>query len=231
MALNLDDFPWTPRTLTTYTCSKLEEAFRTQGEEKTRRAIDQLFQVVCQITDLSPDALLTQLGFDPNNRDDDTVQSLFGVMRTVTTLRNLDFTEIIPLPPSNTHKEADLVARKNGMSYAVEVFRANERKWRYPGYKCEGYIVARYKKEKKAQLDATMARLKCTKSIVAVVFDSDSKALLDGSEIQSIVETVYYRTEHQITPTFFYSQGCRLPLTEMTSRYGLLLLERKDFAP
>jgi len=62
-------FSWTPKTLTNYACPKLEEAFRKQGEEKTRRAINQLFQVVCQITNLSPDALLTQLGFDLNKED------------------------------------------------------------------------------------------------------------------------------------------------------------------
>jgi len=132
-------------------------------------------------------------------------------MRTITTLRNLGFTEITPLPPSNAHKEADLVATRNGTSYAVEVFRANERTWRYPGYKCEEYIAARYGKEKKAQLDATMARHKCRKAIVAVVFDSDSKALLDGSDIQNIVETVYYRTGSPNNTHFLLFTGMQTP--------------------
>ena len=211
MSMNPSDYPWTPKALTTYTCPKLEQAFRKQGEDTTRRLVDQLFEVVCQITDLLPDALLARLGFDPNNRDDDNIQSLFGVMRTITTLRNLGFTGLAPLPPNSAHKEADLMATRNGTSYAVEVFRANERTWRFPGYKCEEYIAARYEKEKKAQLDATMARHKCTKAIVAIVFDSDSKALLDDSEIQDIVTTVYNRTGAPDNTHFLLFTGVQTP--------------------
>lgn len=87
-----------------------------------------------------------------------------------------------------------MIAEKDGLTYAVEVFRANERTWRFPGYKCEDYIATRYKKEKKAQLDATMAKHGCAKAIVAIVFDSDSKALLDEPDIQNVVEDVFYRT-------------------------------------
>ncbi|MBM4124280.1 MAG: hypothetical protein FJ246_04905 [Nitrospira sp.] len=56
------------------------------------------------------------------------------------------------------------------------------------------YIDKLYKKEKKAQLDTTMAKHGCAKAIVAIVFDSDSKALLDEPDIQNVVEDVFYRT-------------------------------------
>lgn len=187
-------YPNTPQAFLTYTCPKLEDAFMRQGEEGTRRTIDELFQVSCETTGLTPDALLARLSFDPNNKDDDMIQSLFGVMRTITMLRDLGFTDIMPLPASKTQKEADLVAKRDEALYVVEVFRANERQWRYPGYKCEDYIATRYTNEKKFQLEATMARYGCPKAIVAIVFDSISKALLENSDIQEVVETVHLRT-------------------------------------
>jgi hypothetical protein len=105
-------YPWTPSALIAYACPKLEEAFRKQGEETTRHAINQLFEVACQITGLSPDVLLAQLGFDSDSKDDDSIQSLFEVMHTITTLQNLGFTAITPLPPNSAHKEADLMAQR-----------------------------------------------------------------------------------------------------------------------
>ncbi len=211
MPINPDDYPNTPQALLSYTCDRLDKAFKKQGKEQTRRYIDKLFEVVCGITGLAPDDLLVRLSFDPKNRDDDMIQSLFGVMRTITTLRDQGFIKITPLPASKAQKEADLIAERDGLTYAVEVFRANERTWRFPGYKCEDYIATRYKKEKKAQLDATMAKYGCAKAIVAIVFDSDSKALLDGSEIQNVVEDVFYQTGTPDNTHFLLFTGTQTP--------------------
>jgi hypothetical protein len=211
MATNPADYPNTPQALVSYACDTLDKAFKKQGEEQTRESIDKLFEVVCGITGLTPDNLLAQLSFDAKNKDDDMIQSLFGVMRGITTLRNFGFTNITPLPAGKTQKEADLMAKKNGVPYAIEVFRANERTWRYPGYKCEDYIATRYTKEKKAQLDATMKTYGCTKAIVIIVFDSDSKALLEQSEINGIVETAYYQAGAPDNTHFLLFTGTQTP--------------------
>jgi len=210
-SINPAKFPNTPSAFLTYTCPKLEDSFTRQGEEQIRRTIDQLFKVVCEITSLRPDALLAQLSFDPNNKDEDMFQSLFGVMRTITTLHRLGFSEIRPLPASKTRKEADLIAQRDGVTYAVEVFRANERTWRYPGYKCEDHIATRYTNEKKPQLEATMRNWGCSKSMAAIVFDSDSKALLEKPDIQEIVESVYYQVGCPANTHFLLFTGTQTP--------------------
>jgi hypothetical protein len=171
-----------------YRSEKLIEAFNLQGEVKTWEAIDDLFRIVSEITLVEPVDLLPKLGFDANNRDRYSLQSLFGVMRTVVTLRNLGFVEVNPLPPRQDRKEADLLAKREGVLFAIEVFRANEDRWRYLSYNLEDYIGKRYKEDKKAQLEATISNYKCSKGILVVVFDSESKALLLKNELQEATE-------------------------------------------
>jgi hypothetical protein len=182
------EYPHIPKQLLEYRSLKLVETFTRQGEVNTWLAIDELFQIVSEITQMQPVDLLPCLGFDPHNRDRDSLQSLFGVMRTVVTLRNLGFVEITPLPPRQDRKEADLLAKRQDDLFAVEVFRANEVEWRYPGYNLEEYIGRRFVKDKKAQLEATISSHGCSKAILVVVFDSESKALLSKSELQEAVE-------------------------------------------
>lgn len=106
------EYPHIPQQLLEYRSLKLVEAFNHQGEAKTWRAIDDQFRIVSEITRLKPDDLLLRLGFDARNLDRYSLQSLFGVMRTVVTLRNLGFVAITPLPPRQDRKEADLLAKR-----------------------------------------------------------------------------------------------------------------------
>jgi len=46
----------------------------------------------------------------------------------------------------------------------------------------EEYIGKRYREDKKAQLEATISNYGCSKAILVVVFDSESKALLLKNE-------------------------------------------------
>ncbi len=182
------EYPHIPQQLLEYRSLKLVEAFNHQGEAKTWRAIDDQFRIVSEITRLKPDDLLLRLGFDARNLDRYSLQSLFGVMRTVVTLRNLGFVAITPLPPRQDRKEADLLAKRQGDLFAVEVFRANEDRWRYPGYNLEEYIGKRFIEDKQAQLEVTISSHGCSKAILVVVFDSESKALLSKNELQEAAE-------------------------------------------
>lgn len=182
------EYPHIPQQLLDYRSQKLLEAFTHQGEVETWRAIDDLFRIVSEITLMKPVDLLPELGFDVSNLDPYSLQSLFGVMRTVVTLRNLGFVEITLLPPRQDRKESDLLAKRQGYLFAVEVFRANEDRWRYPGYNLEEYIGRRFVEHKKAQLEATISSHGCSKAILVVVFDSESKALLSKSELQGAAE-------------------------------------------
>lgn len=180
-------FPHIPQRLLNYRSEKLIEAFEEQGEVVIWLGVDTLFQIVSEITRLDSEALLSRLGFDEKNQDRNSLQSLFGVMRVIVMLRDLGFTDITPLPPRQDRKEADLLATRNGELIAVEVFRANEDRWRCPGSNLEVYIGKRFRLDKKAQLDATMAEYNCTRAILAVVFDSESKAWLDKGDLQDSV--------------------------------------------
>ena len=181
-------YPHIPQQIMEYRSKKLIDAFNLQGEVKTWGAIDDLFRIVSEITLVKPVDLLPKLGFDANNRDRYSLQSLFGVMRTVVTLRNLGFVEINPLPPRQDRKEADLLAKREGILFAIEVFRANEDRWRYPSYNLEEYIGKRFVEDKKAQLEATISNHGCSKAILVVVFDSESKVLLLKNELQEATE-------------------------------------------
>lgn len=185
------EYPHIPQQLLDYRSPKLLEAFARQGEKQTWLGIDRLIQIVSDITEMEPAALLPCLGFDPKNQDHDSLQSLFGVMRSVTMLHNLGFIGITPLPPRQDRKEADLLAKRQDDLFAVEVFRANEYKWRYPGYRFEEYIGRRFRESKQAQLEATITNHGCSKAILVVVFDSKSKALLSKAELQEVAKDAF----------------------------------------
>lgn len=204
-------YPNTPKALLGYTCSPLQEAFARQGEDFTRRAIDDLFQRACEITGLNPEALLSLLSFDPNNQDADMLQSMFAVMRTIAILDKTGFTDIRPLAATKARKEADLLARSTDELFAVEVFRTNERTWRFPGYKCEEYIARRFKEEKTLQLEATAKTYGCHKSLVVIVFDSDSKALLESRDLEEIVSDAYIASGLPDTTHFLIFTGTETP--------------------
>ena len=119
-------FSHIPQRVRNYQSEKLIEVINERGAAAIWTEIDTLFQNVSAITGLDSEALLSQLGFDEKNQDRNCLQSLFGVMRTIVTVRNLGFTAIKPLPLRQDRKEADLLATRNNELFAVEVFRANE---------------------------------------------------------------------------------------------------------
>ncbi len=149
-----------------------------------RKNIDDLFRIVSEITLVPSEALPERLGFQANNQDRDNFQSLLGVMRTVTILHHLDFVEIQPLCPTDKRPEADLLAMRQGVKFAIEVFRSNEDTARYLGLNLEDYIERRYKKDKKIQLDETMSNHTCSKAILVVVLDSKSSELFSKNDLQ-----------------------------------------------
>ena len=178
------NYPHTPEQILAYDSNKLREAFHYQGEEKVRLAIDDLFRIVSEITLVPSEALPERLGFQANNQDRNNFQALLGVMRTVKILHHLGFVEIQPLRPHDERPEADLLAMRQDVKFAVEVFRSNEDTPRYLGLNLEEYIGRRYKKDKKTQLDETMSNHICSKTILVVVFDSKSSELFSRNDLQ-----------------------------------------------
>lgn len=206
-----ESYSHTPRSLLVYTCVPLQEAFARQGEEFTRRAIDALFQRACENTGHNRDELLSLLSFDSSNQDADMLQSMFAVMRTINILDDIGFKGIKPLPATKIRKEADLLASWTDELFAIEVFRANERTWRFPGYKCEEYIARRFTDEKKFQLEATVTKYDCNKSLLVIVFDSDSKALLETRELEEVVWQAYVASGLPVKTHFLLFTGTQTP--------------------
>jgi hypothetical protein len=166
-----------------------------QGDKKPLDAVNELFEVTCRNTGLK-EKLFVNLGFDENNLDNNHLQSIFGVMRTINTLSDLGFERVNPLPPRKSQREADLLAVYINKRFAVEVFRSNEVSYRFPDHSnkannLQSYIAQRYS-EKRSQLDATMKNHQCNKALLAVVVDSQpAKALVTGAEWEDVTETTY----------------------------------------
>lgn len=184
-------YPYIPESFLTFSHPRLDKACAAMGYETVYGRINELFEKACGATGLAPDPLLLLLGFDARNQDPYNFQSMFGVMRTAVMLHNKGFVKITPLPARKDRKEADLLAAKGKATFAVEVFRANEDKWRVPGYNFEEYIGWRYNRDKKSQLDATVAAHHCDYSILAVVFDSESKHGLPTEDLAEVMEPTF----------------------------------------
>jgi hypothetical protein len=188
-------YPSIPQALWTYhqelpaknPSHPLLEAIKTQGEEQTWKGINSLFDITCRNTRLDPDRLLRQLGFDDRNFDPNYLPAILGIMRNINMLNKIGFTNIHPLPPKRSRREADLTAEYAGVKLAVEVFRSSETAYRYPSHSdpnhnLERYIADRYTK-KRSQLDATIKAHQCSGALLAVVMDSSpAKQLTAGNE-------------------------------------------------
>ena len=72
---------------------------------------------------LSSDELLKLLGFKNNDLDSANFQSMLGVLRAITQLGQLGFTDVEALPPKKSRQDADFIASRGGERYAIEVFR------------------------------------------------------------------------------------------------------------
>lgn len=174
----------------------LVETVRNQGEDQTWRAINALFHITATNTRLAPEKLLSQLGFDENNLDNNHLQSIFGVMRAINMLHDLGFANITPLPARRSRRECDLLAEYQGARLAIEVFRSSEAVYRFPGHHdpvhdLQSYIAGRYQ-AKRTQLEATMKAHNCSKSLLVVVMDSPpAKQLTRSDEWQGIAKQAF----------------------------------------
>ncbi len=110
------------------------KAIQNQGKDKTWSGINRLFEITSQNTGLPSDRLLQDMGFDRSNLDDNHLQSIFGVMRTVNLLVQIGFTKLRPLPPNKSRRESDLRGEFNRTMFAIEVFRSNEVAYRFPNH-------------------------------------------------------------------------------------------------
>lgn len=125
------------------------KAIKTQGEDRTWRAFNDLFCMTAINTGFAPDKLLSELGFDENNLDNNHLQSIFGVMRAINMLHGLGFRSLTPLSSKNSRRECDLSAEYTGIRFAIEVFRSSEVVYRFPDHQdpvhcLQSYIARRY---------------------------------------------------------------------------------------
>lgn len=180
--------------------TKVQEAFAFQGEEVVRRNIDYLFQHCSAITQLTPDGLLDKLDFqEGNTKNEEWFPALLAVMRTIMMLHKpLGFEKITPLPLDNTRSEADLLATRQGIRYAIEVFRTKEEIPRDHSIELGEHIAKRYNgKEnqcgqsndgKKKQLRSTMEKYDCSRAIFVVAFDSCSAKLYSKQALRDAAD-------------------------------------------
>ena len=152
------------------------QACAEQGIREVDGNIEKLLTEASLCTGMTGAELLQTSDFDENDHDPDRIQSLFGVWRTIIVLQTeLRFGEIIPLPRKKDRKEADLLAIRQGMRFAVEVARSSEKVYRFPGLTkgdFHQYIDNLWNK-KESQIRISMSFHECQKGILAAVLDSE----------------------------------------------------------
>jgi hypothetical protein len=204
MPLGKSSYPSVPHAMWSYhehlvakgNTHKLLTAIDGQGPEKTWKGINDLFHLAAKATNLTPDDLLVQLGFNRKDLDEANFQAMLGVLRAINMLHNIGFSNIRPLPPSKLRREVDFVASFRDVMYAVEVFRSSETAYRFPDHNkasCNPskYIADRYA-EKRSQFEATMQAHQTIKALLVVVMDSQPfKALTDAAEQQAVTEEAF----------------------------------------
>jgi len=130
----------------------------------TRSAID---------TDMREIELLNALDFDGHDYDEQRIQSVFAVLRTIRILSTeLSFKKIKPLPRQRGRKEADLLAFKDNLSFAIEVARSSEIAPRWVGANLNRYIYDLWGK-KEEQIKSSMGHQKCEKGMLCIILDSE----------------------------------------------------------
>lgn len=177
---------------------RLVEAVRTQGAETTWRAINEIVALASQATGLPPDQFFSRLGFNVNDLDSANFQAMLGILRSINKLTQLGFTGIQPLQPLRNRQEADLLARRNGRLYSVEVFRSSEEAYRFANHNKPSSDLATYierrLREKLPQVRATMGAHSCAAGMVVVVMDSyPSKALNDVGEYHEAIRVAFQK--------------------------------------
>lgn len=101
---------------------RLLQAIQAQGEERTWRAVNTIFDLAGQATALDPAELLNRLGFESNDLDSANFQAMLAVLRTINKLHETGFMEIAPLRPRLVRREADLLAIKTVGAMRLKYF-------------------------------------------------------------------------------------------------------------
>lgn len=195
------------------------QACAEQGIQEVDGNIEKLLREASLCTGMTETGLLKSTDFDENDPDPDRVQSLFGVLRTIIVLQTeLGFSEIITLPHKKGRKEADLLAVRQGVRFAVEVARSSEKVYRFPGltkgdfYK---YVVNLWDK-KEDQIRTSIGFHQCHKGILAIVLDSEPMkgGLMTPDELLTVVENaqagiIWTNAVHLLlfTGEWYYGEG------------------------
>ena len=203
---DLSAYPSIPKKLWEYSdrlladnpSHRLLKAIQRQGAGKTWRAINELFALAAQATNLHPDKLLERLGFNSGDLDSSNFQAMLGVLRAINQLCQLGFKDFEPLHPKLNRQEADFIASRGDQRYAVEVFRSSETAYRAVSHEKPSSDLATYiggrVKEKLQQVSSTVLAHKCDRGIIVVVLDSQpAKALSSTDELQQVIKEAVCR--------------------------------------
>jgi hypothetical protein len=151
-------FPFIPKTLPLYviTCvtkkhsNRLVEAVRA-GKVKVFENINQIFELACKATGLSPDDLLRKTDFNVRDMSPTRLDSTFAEIRTINFLKERGFENIQPLK-AGRQKKADILCTLHNAKFAVEVansiFTANKR---VEPYQLRDWLVGRAISDRKTE--------------------------------------------------------------------------------
>lgn len=146
---------------------------------ETCKAIDAIFTRATEATGLALDELFATTDFAVQDCNQARVDSAFAEIRTINYLYQQEFAEISPLKGAKNKPRADILARRRGLLYVIEVADSN--------YYANGRVlpdqlarwVSQRFEEKKMQLHQSILDEKATHSVFVVVLDTQGAVALN----------------------------------------------------
>ena len=162
--------------------NRLTQMLRDQSPEVAERVaknIDQMLSQAAKATHLTPDELLRRTDFVFRDPDPVRLDAAFAEIRAVIFLDNEGFADI-QLLKAGQQKRADIVAKRKGCKYAIEVAHSiydAPGRWSIEGLR--DWLLGRYRGENKAaQLEATAGEHGCHRHVFIGVVNNPSPFLV-----------------------------------------------------
>lgn len=167
--------------------------------KKVIRDIDLLIREASIATNQTPNALIDSTDFNSSDLPSDRIEAFFAELRAVNYLALEGFKGIEFIKSMRKQKRADLLAKKDGFNYIVEVtcsssYATNDN-WQTPAI--IKYIIRKLEgsPSKRTQLKRTLAEYNADRMVLVVVLDTEDKNALNSStDAMHIAKQVWLRT-------------------------------------
>lgn len=177
---NKDLFPHFPKALVEHiellVSSKSDNRLLSvlkDSPQKTAAAINSVFKIASEATNMTADDLLKRSDFNKNDLDPTRIDAAFAEIRGINYLSEQNFTDIQLLKADFLSKKADLVAKRKSVKWVGEVLCSiYEAKGRFTSQQISKWLSSRFNQDKSAQLNKTLEDQQAQKKVIAGIINT-----------------------------------------------------------